>query len=67
MIQAWHRCLGMVRHQPAWYRARLQEELAERRLAKRGTLHHLSETADVIYASTRARADCGSSVASVPR
>ncbi|KAG5176153.1 hypothetical protein JKP88DRAFT_282984 [Tribonema minus] len=57
LVRHWHRLLRMPVHPPSWYRARLHGELHERSAARRGTLHHLSETADVLYALTRAALD----------
>lgn len=57
ILHQWHALLALP-HQPsaAWHRARLREELAERRTATT-RLARLSETADVIFTISRARYD----------
>jgi hypothetical protein len=40
----------------------MREELAERSAAERRTIHHLSETGDVLYTSTRAEVQCAGAV-----
>ena len=50
----WHGMLGLAAHSPPWYRARLREELRERRAAPTGW-QKLSETADVLFCVSRAR------------
>lgn len=56
VMQRWHRLLGLKVQSSSWYKARLREELAERREA-RTFLHRLSETADVFYTLGRAQCD----------
>ncbi|KHN94157.1 uncharacterized protein MAM_07997 [Metarhizium album ARSEF 1941] len=56
ILPSWHRLLGLSSQRPPWYRARLREELAERREA-RTALARLSETSDVFYTLGRARHD----------
>ncbi|TWU78381.1 hypothetical protein ED733_008728 [Metarhizium rileyi] len=55
-LLSWHRLLGLSIKESSWYKARLREELAERRAAQT-TLQKLSETADVFYTFGRARHD----------
>lgn len=52
-MRHWHGMLGLVSHSPPWYRARLREELRERRAALIGW-QKLSETADVLFCVSRA-------------
>lgn len=52
----WHGLLGLPRHPKLWYKARLREEICERRLATT-PLQKLSETADVFYIMSRAQHD----------
>ncbi|KAL3463279.1 hypothetical protein BJX64DRAFT_287533 [Aspergillus heterothallicus] len=56
-LARWHRVLHLPR-QPslAWHRARIREELAERRHA-RNFLQRLSEMSDVLFSTSRARHD----------
>ncbi|KAK8038428.1 hypothetical protein PG994_015195 [Apiospora phragmitis] len=60
----WHRVLGLPQQAPSWYRARLFEELRERRLAST-PLDKLSETADVLFCVSRSYYD-GFPVRKVP-
>ncbi|KAK8098846.1 uncharacterized protein PG998_012087 [Apiospora kogelbergensis] len=60
----WHRVLGLPQQAPSWYRARLSEELRERRLAST-PLTKLSETADVLFCVSRSCYD-GFPVRTVP-
>ncbi|TLD08141.1 hypothetical protein PspLS_11961 [Pyricularia sp. CBS 133598] len=57
LLRQWHALLALPR-QPsaAWQRARLHEELAERRAAAT-RISQLSETADVVFTISRARHD----------
>lgn len=64
LLTAWLRVLNFARHSPSWYRARVVEELAERRDAH-NSLHRVTETADVIFSLCRARHD-GCPVHGVP-
>ncbi|KAI1807830.1 hypothetical protein F4811DRAFT_549593 [Daldinia bambusicola] len=66
LLRPWHKLLGLQR-QPrlSWHRARLHEELLERRDAK-VALAKLSETADVFFAMSRAQHD-GFPVRTLPR
>ena len=53
----WYRMLGLSRKSPpSWYRARLREELQERRNAKT-PWEKLSESSDVLFSSSRAQYD----------
>lgn len=56
LLSNWHSRLGLARHSKAWYRARLQEELHERR-CEPAFWRRLSESSDVLYAISRARHD----------
>lgn len=56
VLLSWHRLLGLSLQRPPWYKARLREELAERRAAQTA-LQRLSETCDVFYILGRARHD----------
>ena len=56
ILGIWHRSLGLAKYEPRWYRARLVEELAERRKSK-SYLSKLSETCDVYYIIQRAQLD----------
>lgn len=55
-MQHWHRYLHLRPQPRNWYRARLREELRERRMA-RTLCQRLSETADVFYTISRAQND----------
>ncbi|KAK7959594.1 uncharacterized protein PG986_004448 [Apiospora aurea] len=55
-LRRWHRLLGLSTHAPGWYRERLREELRERRHAN-GPWQKLSETADIMFAISRAQHD----------
>ncbi|KGO75991.1 hypothetical protein PITC_011480 [Penicillium italicum] len=53
----WFKMLNLQRQSHiSWHRARLREELCERRLAETGW-QKLSETSDVLFSITRARYD----------
>ncbi|KAI0836592.1 hypothetical protein F5Y06DRAFT_272900 [Hypoxylon sp. FL0890] len=66
ILYRWHRLLALPRHSPpSWYRDRLRDELLERRAADT-TLKKLSETADVLFAISRANYD-GFPVRMLPR
>jgi hypothetical protein len=52
----WHGRLRLPRHPKPWYKARLREEIYERRLATT-PLQKLSETADVFYIISRSQYD----------
>jgi len=57
LLTRWHKMLGLHRQVPSrWHRARLHEELRERRLAKT-CLGRLSETSDVLFSISRAAHD----------
>ncbi|KAK5998991.1 hypothetical protein PT974_01376 [Cladobotryum mycophilum] len=64
IMQRFHRFLGLAQQAPDWYPARLREELAERREAKR-RIDKLSETADIFYIISRSHYD-GHPVRSLP-
>jgi hypothetical protein len=53
----WHKVLGLQRQAPAsWHRARLREELLERRLAPT-RIARVGETSDVLFSVSRAAYD----------
>ncbi|KAH7304155.1 hypothetical protein B0I35DRAFT_445593 [Stachybotrys elegans] len=56
LLLRWHGLLQLPRQTHSWYRARLQEEIRERRLATT-RWEKLSETADVFYTISRAHSD----------
>ncbi|RDW76540.1 uncharacterized protein DSM5745_06532 [Aspergillus mulundensis] len=57
ILRTWHRTLRLTRQPSAsWHRARIAEELKERRVA-RNQLEKLSETSDVLFSISRARHD----------
>ncbi|EHA51059.1 hypothetical protein MGG_14838 [Pyricularia oryzae 70-15] len=54
-LHCWHTFLSLPRQAPvSWHRARLREELVERRAAVT-SISQLSETADVVFTISRAR------------
>ncbi|KAJ5953023.1 uncharacterized protein N7479_011436 [Penicillium vulpinum] len=56
-LRLWFQILNLPRQSHAsWYRARLREELCERRLAET-SWQKLSETSDVLFSITRAQYD----------
>ncbi|KAL5866433.1 hypothetical protein ACKVWC_011457, partial [Pyricularia oryzae] len=56
-LHRWHTFLSLPRQASvSWHRARLREELAERRAAVT-SISRLSETADVVFTISRARFD----------
>ncbi|KAI6476118.1 hypothetical protein MCOR13_011854, partial [Pyricularia oryzae] len=56
-LHCWHTFLSLPRQAPvSWHRARLREELVERRAAFT-SISRLSETADVVFTISRARFD----------
>ncbi|OAA65186.1 hypothetical protein SPI_01973 [Niveomyces insectorum RCEF 264] len=58
ILRTWFRMLGLTRQTPeAWHRARLREELVERRRARTAFWPHVSETADVLFCVRRAQYD----------
>ncbi|EQL02553.1 hypothetical protein OCS_01744 [Ophiocordyceps sinensis CO18] len=56
LLRQWHGFLDLKRQPQPWYGERLLEELAEQRAA-RTALERLSETADVLYVTSRAEHD----------
>lgn len=57
VFHSWLRMLGLTRQsEKSWHRARLKEELQERRLSKTFLLR-LSETSDVLFCLQRAEYD----------
>jgi len=57
LLRQWHRKLALPRQPTAsWHRARLREELWERRTAE-NSLRKLSETSDVLFSISRAQHD----------
>lgn len=66
LVQCWIRKLSLKRQlSRAWHRARIREELQERRMAS-SALQKLSETADVLFSINRAQHD-GVFIRKLPR
>lgn len=64
LLHRWHAALNLPQQSLSWYRARLAEEIRERRCAS-SSLARLSETADIFYILSRSRLD-GHSLRALP-